>query len=1016
MKPVSLTMHAFGPYAGKQELDFRQLQDRCFFLIHGPTGSGKTTILDAMCYALYGDTSGAVRDGKAMRSDHAAEDELTQVCFDFSIGSAIYRVERRPEQERPKKHGQGKTRVKPEATLWRLDDRQETVLAAGWEAVTHAAEQLLGFKSSQFRQVVLLPQGDFRRLLTANSAERQQIMQTLFKTELFQVIEEKLKSKANELKQQYDTASQEVQWVLKEASAASVQELELRLHTDSEQAAQLALALETADLAYKQAQERLTQGQLLQARFAEAAAAVQALQLLEEKLPQLDRLRDELAAGLKAAALSDAERSLAVLQADVATASADTNRLEQQLVLAGKRQAATATRLTEEAGREPVREEAIRQIQYLSELEGRVAQLQQSEAALAEARQAAEQAAATKQKTSLLLKTTQAELTASTGRYQQVQAIAIEVNTRRLAVEEAERRLSRRQILDAARHELAAAQLRAQQAAERLQTEDEQLQAGRQQLAVLQEAWENGQAALLAASLAAGDACPVCGSQHHPHKAQSQGPLPDGQLIKDKQVRLQQAEARRETLRQVCAKAERDRDVLAGRVDDLTQELQAAAGIPLTQLTAAVQQARERYQQAVSAERENQVLAVRLEELADAQKTATERLESLDNELRVAEGQFKAAETLVAERQAAVPPEYRQLATVRQAKQQAASRYQQLKTAVEQAQKEAEQANQAVAQLRAAQAAAQSALAVSSDRLTAAERHWAERVAAAGFVSMAEYRQAKRDPNRLTTLEQQISLFDKQLAAARERRQRAQAAVESQTPPDMDSLQSGLASGKAAYEAKLAEHTSLNERIRQSRQWLQRLQELQRILEQFEARYSSIGRLSEIANGRNDFGLTLQRFVLGALLDDVAIAANERLKTMSRGRYQLQRTMDRARRNAAGGLELEVFDNYTGAARPVTTLSGGETFLASLSLALGLADVVQSYAGGIHLDAIFVDEGFGTLDPETLEFALQALIALQQGGRLVGIISHVPELKDRIDARLEVSFSGKGSAAAFIVN
>ena len=184
-------------------------------------------------------------------------------------------------------------------------------------------------------------------------------------------------------------------------------------------------------------------------------------------------------------------------------------------------------------------------------------------------------------------------------------------------------------------------------------------------------------------------------------------------------------------------------------------------------------------------------------------------------------------------------------------------------------------------------------------------------------------------------------------------------------------------------------------------------------LEILETQYAVVGRLAEVANGGNEHKLTLQRFVLGTLLENVIVAANERLNMMSRNRYSLQRTLDRARKNAAGGLDLEVFDNYTGIARGVGTLSGGETFLASLSLALGLADVVQSYAGGIHLDTILVDEGFGTLDPESLDFAIKALIDLQQGGRLVGIISHVPELKERIDARLEVMATDRGSKACF---
>lgn len=176
-----------------------------------------------------------------------------------------------------------------------------------------------------------------------------------------------------------------------------------------------------------------------------------------------------------------------------------------------------------------------------------------------------------------------------------------------------------------------------------------------------------------------------------------------------------------------------------------------------------------------------------------------------------------------------------------------------------------------------------------------------------------------------------------------------------------------------------------------------------------------LAKLYQVTRGDNKFSMNLQRFVLGSLLEQVTEAANVMLKTMSKSRYLLQRTTDVARKGSASGLDLEVFDNHTGIARSVATLSGGETFLASLALALGLADVVQQYAGGIRLDTIFVDEGFGTLDPESLDMALNTLIELQNGGRLVGIISHVPELKERIDARLQVSIGKHGSSAKFYV-
>ncbi|MBM3300319.1 MAG: SMC family ATPase, partial [Deltaproteobacteria bacterium] len=180
-----------------------------------------------------------------------------------------------------------------------------------------------------------------------------------------------------------------------------------------------------------------------------------------------------------------------------------------------------------------------------------------------------------------------------------------------------------------------------------------------------------------------------------------------------------------------------------------------------------------------------------------------------------------------------------------------------------------------------------------------------------------------------------------------------------------------------------------------------------------ETQYAVVGRISEVANGHNAQGITFQRFVLAALLDDVLIAATQRLQIMTHRRYSLQRRAERSDRRTAGGLDLEVLDSYTGIARPVSTLSGGESFLASLSLALGLSDVVQAYSGGIYLDTIFVDEGFGSLDPEALDLAFRALVDLQRGGRLVGIISHVPDLRERIDARLEVMPSRDGSRARF---
>ena len=222
MKPLQLAMSAFGPYASEQSLDFADLKGRKFFLIHGATGAGKTTILDAICYALYGSATSDLREAKALRSDHADPLVLTEVSFTFAIGNEVYRVRRSPRQERPKKKGDGITEQQPEAELYKIDGEKETLLEAKYENVTRKITDLLGFQCSQFRQVVLLPQGEFRKLLVAKSEERQQIMKTLFKTELYQRIEEHLKKKAKEKADAIKAIYEKKEWLLAEASSFRV--------------------------------------------------------------------------------------------------------------------------------------------------------------------------------------------------------------------------------------------------------------------------------------------------------------------------------------------------------------------------------------------------------------------------------------------------------------------------------------------------------------------------------------------------------------------------------------------------------------------------------------------------------------------------------------------------------------------------------------------------------------------------------------------------------------------------
>jgi exonuclease SbcC len=378
------------------------------------------------------------------------------------------------------------------------------------------------------------------------------------------------------------------------------------------------------------------------------------------------------------------------------------------------------------------------------------------------------------------------------------------------------------------------------------------------------------------------------------------------------------------------------------------------------------------------------------------------------------------ARTILTEREAGIPEALRDPAALEEARAKAARVQRVLEEALDRAKEEEATTRATLEGCRQTLTMSKAAAAEARERAERARGHFVERLGSAGFIgelteAEAEYSAAKQTPEVIAELGAEISAYDQELHAARGNSERAEEAARDLVAPDIPALEAALLAAADAVRECAAMRVKLQEQLSRIERWLADLETVAQKTAALEERYGTLGTIADAANGQNPHRTTFQRYVLGALLDDVLLAASARLRIMSRGRYTLQRAHDHTDRRRARGLDLEVDDSYTGKTRPVSTLSGGEGFLASLALALGLADVVQSYAGGIHLETIFVDEGFGTLDPESLDLALRALIDLQQGGRLVGIISHVPELRDQIDARLEVTTGRDGSTARFVV-
>ncbi len=1021
MRPLRLIIRAFGPYAGEQMLDFRQLGDRSLFLIHGPTGSGKTTILDAICFALYGDTSGAERDGKQMRSDNADPSLLTEVTFEFSRGSEAYRVTRRPEQERSKKRGGGTTVERAQATLWRRtelgDDAEEGyVLATQWNAVTEEIERLFGFRSDQFRQVVILPQGQFRRLLVANSREREEIFEALFGTETYRRIEEALKEAAKEIVNQIRDAQQRQQVILQQAEVDSIENLESRLEESNARLSEIEGRLDELRQAEKSAQEHLNEGKQILEKIQKLNEAETALQSLEKRRDEFAIQREMLDRARKAVTLVEVEASLKqrVKEAnDTAEKVADAQKFRQQAALT---QVETERALAREKEREHERDEASQQLTRLNDLTTTVEELDKLKRGLEGVKQEVVARTQEHDEAKRVLEDCKGLLEKKQTARTEAERFTLQIESIERASQEISRAVDQRRRLEKLQKDFSGQEKTYQQGHAALEEKEQTFMKTRKALTVMETIWLEGQATILAERLVPGAPCPVCGSTEHPAPGRSGRELPTETVVKEQRKKVQALESDLNHLRKRDADQRPAIAQLRSQVESLEEGLGALKDETLSKLEPRVRETKDALARAEAAKVRIPSLDTELQQLKNQEATLKAQLDSAQERLQQAILQQERTQVVVSEREAGVPESLRDLHALQNAQKQVSDRVQSLKQAFEKAQRQANEANQAWAACHAALEAAEEAASMAQNHVDAQRQGFIESLQEAGFKDEADFQAAKRSHREIEQLDEEIRRFESDLEVTRDRLEHARKEAEALQAPDIERLESAATAAKKNLEAIIQQQARLVEQRYQMDKWRHDLRQGVIQLESQNTQYEVMGTMAEVAGGKNKHGITFQRFVLAALLDDVLLVASKRFQMMSQGRFSLQRARERADQRTAGGLDLEVYDTYTGTARAVSTLSGGESFMASLALALGLGDVVQSYSGGIRLDTMFIDEGFGSLDPEALGQAIQTLVEVQQGGRLVGIISHVPELKERIDVRLQVETDRNGrSVARFVI-
>jgi exonuclease SbcC len=996
MRPHRLRVTAFGAFGGTAGVCFDDLAAAGLFLLHGDTGAGKTTLLDAIGFALYGRVPGERGKARRLRSDHAEPGTPTEVQLEATIGGRLMRITRKPEQERQKLRGTGTTTEQAKVLLEESRD-------GSWHAVsTRAGEAdeeirtLMGMSADQFFQVVLLPQGEFAKFLHADAGDRAKLLQRLFGTDRFHAVEEWLarrrKATADEVRDAEGDIAGLLARVAQAAGAAVPDDVQ---RGDPQPAAAWGAELTAAAAAA----ERSCAGEVLAHRAALDQAldrqrdterradrqrrrtdALAAQQQLAEDAASIEAARAELGAALRAAevspALEEADRTARAL----ADAQASQTRAQSAVAaIPGASAQATAAEL---------RAGAREHLTTSGRLEGLRSLAEQAAAenqAAAAARAAGAQLAAA-------IDAAQAEAAAQRG---QRPALSVARDQARAAAE----RLPGVQA-EAERHRRGAADMAAlmQARADVVGQSEAYIAAKLEHVELLGEAARlrmariDGMRAELAAALVDGAPCPVCGSLDHPELCEL-----TGERVTREQEEAAAAEAaaageRAETTGTRLGAADERAGALSARLAEAgftspadQFSLQAEAG----RLAATWQE--------LQAEAEN-LAAAGLADLQDA-------LDELDQFIADAD---KALAALADQHQS----ELRQAA---EADQRAAK----LRQALAAELGGAPDLDTALSAERAAAAA----LTAAADAADAADRAAADASRAAGLAARAAAEAGFGDPDEARQAARSADVRRAADRDIREHEARTRAVAELLADPDLDIVlepPADVTAAAAVVEAAQqvhAEAVAAHDRARHQADQLAELgpQLSSRLddLAPLTARAAEARQLADLAAGQgaNTLRMTLSAFVLAARLEEVAAAATERLLKMTSGRYSLVHT-DARRGAGRSGLGLLACDSWTGVDRDTSTLSGGETFLASLALALGLADVVSAEAGGTRIEALFVDEGFGSLDEETLEEVMTVLDGLREGGRIVGIVSHVAELRQRIPAQVRVHKGHSGSHLA----
>ncbi|MDO4482042.1 MAG: SMC family ATPase [Bacillota bacterium] len=926
MKPLMLTVSAFGPYSGKTEVDFRKLGEQGLYLITGDTGAGKTTIFDAITYALYGESSGGKREPAMLRSKYAMPETPTFVELVFEYGGKEYRIKRNPEYMRPSRRGDGMTLQKAEAELVYPDGRILTKA----KDVTNAVAEITGIDSSQFLQIAMIAQGDFLEILLSTTDDRKKIFRQLFRTELYRNLQERLKEESLKLKTECDDAGRSIRQYM------SGIESDEDIINDT-------YSFETVEKAKKGEIPVEEVRDLIRIIVADDRKKEEAA---EAEIKAVDAELEKINIALeKAGEIMKAEKELDKLRTEMDKKLAELEELKSRFEEEEKKIPESEELLREAAvitGELSVYGEADDKRKNLDELNNRI---KDKSSAIEKKR---DKFAASEKKLSEMKSERQALENAEIIK-EKILRDSENSEKRKAEAQELLRSFKDVREIRELLNEAQEAYRKTIQKAERLNEEYNSCS----------RAFFNEQAGIIAEALEEGKPCPVCGSLSHPSPAEKSEEAP--------------TEAQLKKAKEKSEKAYAEAGEASSKAGELNGKLKSAGEI-LDKRTAGVFEGEISREEAEKKAGEliielNELLGKLSKELKSAEKNLKRKSE-LDTEMPVQENALGILREEISGLEKELAGD---LGTVNEAEEQLNALKSRLRFG---SKKEAEDY---VAKLTKKH----------DDMKNSLEN------------SRKKYGEAK---DKATEMKAGIEQLELRLKNGEK------------IDVEGDTRRKDELTVRRADCSETVKNAAV--RIKTNETIQKNIDKKTGELEALEKKWSMIKSLSNTANGSlsGKEKVMLETYIQMNYFDRILARANRRLMIMSEGQYELIRRKEADNNKNQSGLDLDVSDHYNGSVRNVKTLSGGEAFKASLSLALGLSDEIQSSAGGIQLGTMFVDEGFGSLDEDSLRQAIKALTDLTEGNRMVGIISHVSELKEKIDRQIVVTKDKTGGSRVEIIN